>query len=97
MEARELTILERIARNLPIMKVNYGRTDSEYGTIYFAWGQDASGKQHGVWGLRGMGRTIEFKLGTSSKKVRQVLTLDAHGLISEFNNAGLLREGHFDA
>ena len=77
MESRELTILERIARNLPARKMNFGVSEQEFGPVYLAWGKDNDGTFHGVWGFRGVARIMEFTKNSTVKGVKQLLLDDA--------------------
>jgi len=43
-----LVKLERIARNLPVPRIEQGRVETRNGTIYLAWGRNADA-WHGVW------------------------------------------------
>ncbi len=93
MEGVVLERLERMARNLPVEKLAMHSVDSGQGVIYFAYGLDVQGKIHGIWGHCEIGRTLEFKKGTSIENVRQVLVNDAAGHIEQLIQKGLMSDG----
>ncbi len=93
MEGMILERLERMARNMPVKKLAMHSCESEQGVIYFAYGPDTHGKIHGIWGCRDIGRTLQFKKGTSIKNVRQVLVNDATGHIEQLIHKGLMSDG----
>jgi len=41
--------LERIARNLPALKINFGRAATKYGDVFMAWGRNVDA-WHAVYG-----------------------------------------------
>jgi hypothetical protein len=90
MKEEALVKLERIANNLPIKSPTLERIDGDFGEIYFAYGEDARGIPHGVWGYMEWGRPLEFKKGTPKKWVRQALVDDAAGFIALCHEKGLL-------
>jgi hypothetical protein len=92
MERVVLERLERMARNMPVEKLATHSIDSEQGVIYFAYGEDKTGKIHGIWGHREIGRTLEFKKGTSVSNVRRVLVNDAAGHIEQLIEKGLMSD-----
>lgn len=92
MEGVALERLERMARNMPVEKLTMQSIESLQGVIYFAYGADGEGKIHGIWGHREIGRTLEFKKGTSIDTVRQVLVKDAEGHIEQLIQKGLMSD-----
>lgn len=92
MDSPDLMALERVARNLPVKNVEFGRIEGGYGTIYLAWGLDGDDCYHGVWGCRRVARGLEFKKGTSAKEVRRMLELDANEFVESMERNGCLRE-----
>ena len=93
MEGVILERLERMARNMPVKKLVMRSVENEHGVIYFAYGSDREGKIHGIWGHREIGRTVEFKKGTSIENVRQLLVNDAAGHIEQLIQKGVLSDG----
>jgi len=108
-KSHERGILERIARNLPTIKLKFGQVKTDRGPIYFAWGNDYAGRYYGVWGgdvvvdeeTHSIARDLEFKNGTTEKDVRQTLIDDAYGALSVFDQFGIFkqrqRSGEYDA
>lgn len=94
MEGPQLKILERVARNLPIVTPLEMRTvEAPWGKVYIAFGKDAVSGIHGIWGLRDIARTIEFKPGTAENMVVRVLYEDACGFGRLAFAAGMYDEG----
>jgi hypothetical protein len=83
MHAAALIRLERMARNMPILKLEMGYVSSNIGRIYLFWGEDGLGTHHGGWGIRigdqDIGRTMEFKKGVTPDLLKQTLITDALG------------------
>lgn len=68
--------LERIARNLPALKINFGRAATKYGDVFMAWGRNVDA-WHAVYGTDlhgGLARgPIEIKPETREEDVQQIL------------------------
>ncbi len=92
MEGVSLERLERMALNMPVEKLGMFSLEAEQGVIYFAYGMAPTGAIHGIWGHRDIGRTVEFKKGTSIKNVRQLLVNDAAGHIEQLIQKGLISD-----
>ena len=97
METSDLVILERIARNFPVKRINMGRVEGDYGIVYLAWGRDATGVYHGIWGHMGVARTFESTKGAKLKKFKEIMLRDAEGFIEELRKIEMIREGQFHA
>lgn len=92
METRELEILERIARYLPVKKISLGFDASGIRKVYMAWGKDSEGKYIGLWGCRNVARDLHFKKGTPLKKVKLALVLDANAFVEDLKEHNLLND-----
>lgn len=90
MEPIELERLERMARNMPVEKIQMKRIEHDEDEIFFAYGSAPSGEIHGIWGYRGIARTMEFKKDTTVEDVRQALVNDAAGTIERWIDKGLI-------
>ena len=78
MDGDSLTRLERVARNTPIVGALRMRSvETDFGTVYMAYGRAKDENWHAVWGLRGIGRVCGFGYGLSEKQVQQNLLDDA--------------------
>ena len=93
----EGTVLERaelVVRSLPILKPQFRRTESPLGEILFAYGKDAEGTYHGVWGVDQpipTMRVLEFKPGITVDQVKKDLITNAEWWLEECDKRGLLR------
>ena len=95
---RELEIVERIVRNMPIVKPRFMEFDSDLGKIYIGMGTDAKGTYHGAWAvLRGPGfcRTLHFDPDQSEQACINTLKQDALGAMELLNDHDLLLPGAF--
>ncbi len=92
METVELEILERIARFLPVKKIFLGYEGNGINKVYMAWGKNSVGEYIGLWGCRNIARTLEFKKGTTVKKVKLALALDADAFVEDLKDHGLLND-----
>ena len=72
-------------------------SDTEYGPLYMAWGRDKDDSYHGIWGIRGIARPVEFKPDTSLEMVKTALFTDAMGLVELLFDVDAVHEGAFDA
>lgn len=96
MKPESLEILERIARNLPVSSVTLERSDCRWGEIYLAYGVDAYGVPHGVWGcehgIPGFpeGQTLEFVKGLGKQQIRQALVDSASDYLALCAEKGLV-------
>ena len=97
MEASDLVILERMNRNYPCKRLNMGRVDGEYGSIFLAWGKDTTGCYFGSWGYMGVARFLEAKPKAKLKMFKEILLRDAEGFISELVHHHMIKEGTFRA
>ena len=97
METRDLVILERMARNFPVKRITFGRGEGPYGVVYLAWGRDATGVYHGIWGHMGVARTMESTKGAKLKMFKKIMLRDAEGFIEELRKIQMIREGQFHA
>lgn len=94
MESVELERLERIARNLPIVSpLEMGHADTDLGVVYMAWGRDGAGRYHGVWGCRGVARTVQFNDLATPETIKQLLMDDAYWFTKEQHKRGMLEKG----
>jgi hypothetical protein len=65
--------LERIARNLPVPRIDMGRVETNDGTIYMAWGRNSE-KWHAVWGADiqgGSAQPLEIKLELNDRQITE--------------------------
>jgi hypothetical protein len=90
MNSEALAKLETIARNLPCKSIRMERTDWQHGEIYLAYGQDGTGRFHGVWGCRDWARTMEFTEATTQDQARQRLVDEAAEFIALSVEKGLV-------
>ena len=99
MTTAELEKLERILRNMPVTSaIELGTADSEHGRIYMAWGTDAMGVYHGIWGARGFAIPLEFFPEVRNPNtVRDSLLTHAAEILSGLATEGLLYKGWWDA
>lgn len=97
MESRELVILERMARNFPVNRITMGRVEGDYGVVYLAWGRDATGVYHGIWGHMGVARTLQSTKGAKLKMFKEIMLRDAEGFIDELRKEKMIKEGMFHA
>ena len=95
MESSDLVILERMARNFPVKRITMGRVEGDYGVVYLAWGKDATGVYHGIWGHAGVARTLESTKGAKLKMFKEIMLRDAEGFISELHKVRMINEGMF--
>ena len=70
--------------------MQFERAEGIHGEIYFAYGTDAEGLIHGLWGHCGVAMTVEFKEEATLEAVRQVLVDTAHRSIEELMAAEVL-------
>ena len=100
MEGHNRIILERIARNLPVITLKMGRVETDQGEILIAWGADHVGRHYGVWGAdvvvdgkaHAVARDLQFANGTTEAQVKQTLVDDGYALIACFNAFGIFKE-----
>ena len=97
MESRDLVILERMARNFPVKRMSFGRVEGPYGVVYLAWGRDATGVYHGIWGHMGVARTLQSTKSAKLKMFKKIMLRDAEGFIEELRKIHMIREGQFHA
>ena len=86
----ELAILSRIANHMPCKKMKMGRVDTTYGPLYMAWGKDAEGRYHGLWGTCGIAMPVEFKKSAREWEVKEVLEMSAATLLQTLEAEGLI-------
>lgn len=87
MNTLELERLTKLARRLPVSDLKMERIDSDFGEIYFAYGDGPNGI-HGVWGYQCIAQMIEFKPDTSVDSIRQVLVGEAEKFINTLKVKG---------
>ena len=92
-----LTRLERIARNLPATRMDLGKAEAPFGTVYLAWGRDPEMRWHGVWGLRGMARICGFGPSYTAKDVQQLMVDDAAAFYQMADKRNMWDEGFWRA
>ena len=93
----ELQRLERMARLLPPRSLNLAKTNTMFGPLYLAWGEHA-GSWYGVWAIRGIAQTVEFRSGVDESVVRHVLVHCAMTFAADMSDARLYQQpGRFDA
>ena len=99
MGTAELDKLERIARNLPITsKVTLANAESNLGMIYMAWGTDALGNYHGLWGARGVAIPLEFLPEVRNPDVvRDSLLTHAAEILAGMSQQGMFHKGWWRA
>ena len=74
MNSEGLERLERIARNMPVKRVDMGRVDTENGTVYMAWGRNDE-KWYAVWAADiegGVAQPMEIKLESNGREVKEL-------------------------
>ena len=86
----ELYLLTKIANMMPCRKMKMGQVDTVYGPLYMAWGKDAEGKYHGLWGTCGIAMPVEFKKDTRERDVKGVLEMAAATMIKSLEAEGLI-------
>ncbi len=97
MQSVELVILERIARNMPVRRIEMGSVETKIGPVYIAWGEK-DGVIHGVWGCHGLAQTMEFKKGSDEDHAKVALIATALQFTRDCRNAGLFEDPeHFGA
>jgi len=97
MEAPDLRRLERMARLLPPQTLRFGRVETMFGPLYIAWGY-RSRIWYGIWGMRGVAQTVEFKPDVDEAAVKQVLVHTAMNFAADMHVVDLFKQpGHFDA
>ena len=99
MDTADLAKLERIARNLPITsKVTLANAGTGHGMIYMAWGTDAMGVYHGIWGARGVAEPLEFTPETRNPDtVRDALMVRAAEVMNGMAANGMFHKGWWHA